>query len=218
MQARALDAQRARGGRDVPARPARAPARITSRSACARVSSSVDGASVWRASRISTGTASAVIGSGARMAIRSTTLRSSRMLPGHRYARSASKTAVVDPLRPEVVAAAELVDEVLGERPDVLGPLPQRRHADRHDAQPVVEVLAEPLLRHQRRQVLVGGRDDADGHVARLLAADALELPFLQHAQQLGLRRLVQVAHFVEEDGAAVGQLELAAPARRSRP
>ena len=37
----------------------------------------------------------------------------------------------------------------------------------------------------------------------RLLAADALELPVLQHAQQLGLRRLVQVAHLVEEDGAA---------------
>ena len=55
--------------------------------------------------------------------------------------------------------------------------------------------------------------DDAD----RLLAADPLELAVLQHAQQLGLRRLVQVADFVEEDGAAVGQLELAAPQRRPR-
>ena len=52
-------------------------------------------------------------------------------------------------------------------------------------------------------------------HPDGLLAADALELAVLQDAQQLGLRRLVQVADFVEKDGAAVGQLELAAAQRR---
>ncbi len=63
-----------------------------------------------------------------------------------------------------------------------------------------------------RRQVAVGGRDHAHAHADDLLAAHAVELALLQHAQQLGLRRAVQVAHFVQEDGAAVGQLELAAP------
>ena len=53
------------------------------------------------------------------------------------------------------------------------------------------------------------------GHPDRLLAAHALELAVLQDAQQLRLRRFVQVADFVEKDGAAVGQLELAAPERR---
>ena len=53
------------------------------------------------------------------------------------------------------------------------------------------------------------------GHLDRLLAAHALELAVLQDAQQLRLRRLVQIADFVEKDGAAVGQLELAAPERR---
>ena len=38
-----------------------------------------------------------------------------------------------------------------------------------------------------------------------------MKLAFLQNAQQLGLRAGVQVADFVEEDGAAVGELELAA-------
>ena len=120
-------------------------------------------------------------------------------------------------MRLEVVARAELLQEVLGQRPDVLRPLAQRRHADRHHAQPVVEVLAELLLRHQRRQVAVGGRDHAHRHADGLLAAHAVELALLQHAQQLGLGGAVQVAHFVQEDGAAVGQLELAAPHGRPR-
>ena len=45
----------------------------------------------------------------------------------------------------------------------------------------------------------------------RLGAADALEAPLLQHAQQLGLHRRRHVADLVEEERAAVGQLE---PAR----
>ena len=61
----------------------------------------------------------------------------------------------------------------------------------------------------------VRGRDHAHADANRLLAADALQLAVLQDAQQLGLRRFVQVADFVEKDRAAVGQLEPAAPQRR---
>ena len=43
-----------------------------------------------------------------------------------------------------------------------------------------------------------------------LRAADALELVLLQHAQQLDLRLERQLPDFVQEDGAAVGQLEAA--------
>ena len=96
-------------------------------------------------------------------------------------------------------------------------PLAQRRHADGHHAQPVIQILAELLLRHQRAQVAIGGRDHAHAHANDLLAAHAVELALLQHAQQLGLRGAVQVAHFVQKDGAAVGQLELAAARRRWR-
>ena len=42
------------------------------------------------------------------------------------------------------------------------------------------------------------------------LAADALELALLQHAQQLGLHRRRDVADLVEEQRAAVGELEAA--------
>ena len=70
-------------------------------------------------------------------------------------------------------------------------------------------------MRSSRRRLVaeMTRTDDAD----RLLAAEPLHLAVLQHAQQLGLRRLVQVADLVEEDAAAVGQLELAAPHRRRR-
>ena len=42
----------------------------------------------------------------------------------------------------------------------------------------------------------------------RLGAAEPLELALLQHAQQLDLRRQVDVADLVEEQRAALGQLE----------
>jgi hypothetical protein len=48
-----------------------------------------------------------------------------------------------------------------------------------------------------------------------VFAADALELAVLQHTKQLRLRGLVQVPDFIEKDGAAVRQFELAAPERR---
>ena len=83
---------------------------------------------------------------------------------------------------------------------DVLAPLAQRGHADRHDAQAIEEILAELAVGDQLVETAVGRRDDADRDANRLLAADALQLAVLQDAQQLGLRRLVQVADFVEKD------------------
>ena len=47
----------------------------------------------------------------------------------------------------------------------------------------------------------------------RAVAADALDREILDGPQQLGLRRQRQVGHFVEEQRAAVGVLELAAAA-----
>ena len=50
-----------------------------------------------------------------------------------------------------------------------------------------------------------------------MLAADAMKLAFLEHAQELRLGGLMQVAGLVKEERAAVGQFELpAARAARS--
>ena len=59
-------------------------------------------------------------------------------------------------------------------------------------------------------EILVGGADDADVDLDRLMTADALDHLVLQEAQQLDLHRQRHVADFVEEEGAAIGALDLA--------
>jgi hypothetical protein len=61
---------------------------------------------------------------------------------------------------------------------------------------------------HRLFQIEVGGGNEAHIHLARLGAAQALDFPGLQHAQQLGLRRQRQLAKFVQHQGAAVRTLE----------
>ena len=63
---------------------------------------------------------------------------------------------------------------------------------------------------HLLRQVAVGGGDDAHVDLDRALGADRVDLAFLQGAQQLDLHVQRQLADLVQEQGAAVGLLELA--------
>jgi hypothetical protein len=65
---------------------------------------------------------------------------------------------------------------VLRQRRHVLAPLAQWRQRDRHHVEPVVQVLAEVAPGDQRRQALVGRRDDAHVGLQRRFAADALDL------------------------------------------
>ncbi len=59
-------------------------------------------------------------------------------------------------------------------------------------------------------QVAVGGGDDADVGLGRVLGAQPHELALLQHPQQLGLHGEGHLADLVQQQGAAVGQFELA--------
>jgi hypothetical protein len=85
---------------------------------------------------------------------------------------------------------------------------------DREHVQPVEQVLAELSGGHPLLQVLVGGRDDPCVHRDRARAAEALDRPLLEHAQQLGLHLGGQVPDLVEEDRRVIGQLETADLAR----
>ncbi len=76
------------------------------------------------------------------------------------------------------------------------------------NAQAVEEVLAEPPLGDLAFEVAVGGGDDAHVHLALDGGADRADLPLLQRAQQLRLDGQRHLADLVEEQGAAVGQLE----------
>ena len=86
----------------------------------------------------------------------------------------------------------------------------QRRDADRDDVDAVVEVFAERPFLHAPFEIHVGGRHQTELHLDRLVAAHPLDLAFLDRAQQLGLQVELEVADLVEEERAAVRQLELA--------
>ena len=107
---------------------------------------------------------------------------------------------------------------MLGEHRDVLAPVAQGRRGDGDDVEPVEEILAEALVPHELRQVLVGGGDDAHVHAQRARAPHALELALLQHAENLRLGDGREIGDLVEEERSAVGQLEtplLAVPCPR---
>ena len=98
--------------------------------------------------------------------------------------------------------------DVLGQERDILGAVAERRDDDPGDVEAVEQVLAEPARGDLPGQVAVGGRDDASVGAEGLGPADALELPLLKDAEDLGLGREGQLADLVEEDGAAGGALE----------
>src|SRR4029077_14064342 len=75
--------------------------------------------------------------------------------------------------------------EVLGEQRHVLEALAQRRHGDREDEDAVIQILPERALLDERFEIAVRRDEDARVDDDRLLAADALELAFLQQPQEL---------------------------------
>ena len=82
-------------------------------------------------------------------------------------------------------------------------------HGDRHDVQPVEQVLAEmPALDHRLARSRLVAAMTRTSTLERAGAAHPLELALLQHPQQLGLQLQGQLADLVQEQRAAV------APAR----
>ena len=102
----------------------------------------------------------------------------------------------------------ELLREVLHERRNVIGPLAQRRIENRKDVEAIVEIAAELLVGDHLREIAVGCRDEPDVDADGAGAAQPLELLLLQHTQELRLQLERDVADFVEEQRAAVRQLE----------
>ena len=76
------------------------------------------------------------------------------------------------------------------------------------DVEAVEEILAEFPLRHRGLEVAVRRGHEADVDRDRMCAAEPLELPLLQDAQELHLRRGGQVSHLVQEERPLVGELE----------
>ena len=116
-------------------------------------------------------------------------------------------------LRPPAVLARELRHEVLGEQRDVvaarsrsggtkIGTTFSRKYRSSRN---------RPARTSAGRSLLVAATTRTSTLI-RGVPADRLDDLLLQHAQHLGLRLQAHVADLVEEDRAAVGRLEHAAP------
>ena len=104
--------------------------------------------------------------------------------------------------------------EVSDQRRDILAAMAERRHPQRHHAQAVEQVLAEAPFRDALGQVAIGRGDHPNVDLDVPGAAHALEALVLEHAHDLALRLERHVRDLVEQEGAAVGPLEGAGPAR----
>jgi len=66
-------------------------------------------------------------------------------------------------------------------------------------------------MTHFGGEIAVGRRQHPHIHPMLAIRAEALQLAALQHAQQLGLNGQRQLADLIQQQGATIGELELAA-------
>src|SRR5882724_8290975 len=92
--------------------------------------------------------------------------------------------------------------EPVREQRNVFAALLERRHRQRHDFQPVVQIATESTGGDRLFEVAIGRGDQPD-------AADAFELMIVEHAQQLGLQFERELADFLEKDGSTLCGFEL---------
>ena len=88
--------------------------------------------------------------------------------------------------------------EMLGQLAQVAVARPQGRHRERDHGQPVVEILAEAPRLDLGAQVAVGGGDHPHVDRHRILGAEGLDHPLLEHPQQLDLGLAGQEIDVVE--------------------
>src|SRR5258708_5729504 len=108
------------------------------------------------------------------------------------------------------VLGREPGQKVRDQQRDIAGTAAQRWQINGDYVQPVEQVFTEPAFAHQHLQIDIGGGDHADVNLDLLHAAEVHELLVLQDTQDFRLRFQAHGADFVEEDGAAVGDLEQA--------
>ncbi len=86
--------------------------------------------------------------------------------------------------------------------------LAQGRQMELNRVQPKKQILAEFAGRNFCAEIRVGGGHETDAGVVRAGGADALVLSRFDGAKNLGLLAQRNVADFVEEQRAAIGQFE----------
>src|ERR1700733_14310805 len=113
----------------------------------------------------------------------------------------------------------ELLRVLVGVVPDqmrnVLGPVAQSRNGDREDVQPIIEILPEFTFCNHLSEIAMRGCYQPHIGLDRPRAAQTLEFPLLEHAQQLGLQLHRHVSYFVQKQRPLVRQFKAAQALRR---
>src|SRR5262249_26098372 len=91
---------------------------------------------------------------------------------------------------------------------DIVAPLRERGHAYRHHIEAMIEVLAEPSGLALLSKIARRGRDHPHVYLHARRSADALECLVDQDAKDLALRLERHVGDFIEEQRAAMGELQ----------
>lgn len=117
---------------------------------------------------------------------------------------------VVDAFDGDGVGDAVDVEEVLGEERDVAVALTEWWELDGDDVDAVVEVFAEAAGACHFFEVFVGGADEAEVDFAEGAAAETLHHVVFEDAEEFGLKGEGEGGDLVEEEGAGVGELDLA--------
>src|SRR6266478_5472047 len=99
-------------------------------------------------------------------------------------------------------------DEVLHQYRNVFSAFPQRRHLEGKHVEPIEQILSKRAVRHRRGQITIRCGDDANIDLDPLSPPHALEFALLEDPQQCHLCVGRKFAHLVQEDRAAVRQLE----------
>src|SRR5262249_37565758 len=102
----------------------------------------------------------------------------------------------------------DMGDEPLRQREDFGQALAQRWNDNQDAVETKEQVTPESSRPHLGFEIAVGGRNEPDVDRTRLQTADAPDLLFFDHSQQLDLNRSRQLANLVEEHGAFVRGLE----------
>src|SRR5690606_19762978 len=108
--------------------------------------------------------------------------------------------------------AVEAIEEALDQQRDVLGAVPQRRQHDPDHVEAKVEVLAKFTALDRGLEIAVGRGHHSTVDRELDVAADRTNGPLLQDPQQLDLGGRIELADLVQEQRAALGDVEHAPP------
>ncbi len=94
---------------------------------------------------------------------------------------------------------ANLLEEMVHQNREVIGPLAQWRKRNRHHIQTIIQILTELPFLHHFPQIAACRSEDAHFHLAIFVAADWRNRQCLQYTQKLGLQTEFKIADLIDE-------------------